>query len=399
MKIYLVGGAVRDSLLGLKIKDKDWVVVGCSYKKMLNMGFIPVGNDFPVFLHPLTKEEYSLARTERKKGKGYKGFFCNFSEKISLKEDLYRRDLTINAIAIDSKGIYYDPFNGIKDIRRRIIRHISYSFFEDPLRILRVARFFSFLFRLNFTIHNSTLFIMKKISNTDELFFLKPERIWKETEKSLISDNPELYFFILNKCNALNILFPEMKNIFFNKNIYKFFVIVFNKAVYMNVNIEIRFICMCFFFYETILSNNYFICKDFYLKKIKNFCFRLNIPKRFFLLFKCIYTVIYNITLYKKKNIYINKLLLDILYLIDAWRKKEIVYKLLLIIKIIKILPINNKKIFYLLDKYLLNIFFISYKIKFNFKYGKTYIEIKKNIYNIRLNNINYFLLKKNFIL
>ncbi|XKM13280.1 multifunctional CCA addition/repair protein [Orbaceae bacterium ac157xtp] len=214
MEIYLVGGAVRDKLLNLPIKDKDWVVVGATPQILLNKGFQQVGKDFPVFLHPQTKQEYALARTERKSGKGYKGFICDFNPNITLEEDLARRDLTINAIAMNSKGDVIDPFNGLSDLKNRILRHVSPAFAEDPLRVLRVARFAARFYKLGFSIAPETMKLMQLIVKNGEMQALTAERVWNETEKALATSSPEIYFLTLKECGALQILFPEIENLF-----------------------------------------------------------------------------------------------------------------------------------------------------------------------------------------
>lgn len=220
MKIYLVGGAVRNRLLNLPIKDRDWVVVGATPKQLLDRGFLQVGQDFPVFLHPKTKEEYALARTERKSGQGYKGFAFDFNAQITLEEDLIRRDLTVNAIAQDENDQLHDPFNGISDLNHKILRHVSEAFREDPLRVLRVARFAAELHVFGFKIAESTLQLMTEMALFGELRALTPERVWIETEKALRSDCPDVYFTVLNQCQALKILFPEMESLFDLKTSY-----------------------------------------------------------------------------------------------------------------------------------------------------------------------------------
>lgn len=210
MEIYLVGGAVRDKLLGLPVKDRDWMIVGATPEDLLAQGYQQVGKDFPVFLNPETKEEYALARTERKSGSGYTGFICDFSPHIRLEEDLIRRDLTINAIAQSADGKYHDPFGGIEDLNRRILRHISPAFAEDPLRVLRVARFAARFHHLGFTIAKETLALMQNLTEQGELEHLTTERIWLETEKALTEKNPEIYFDTLRKVGALKVLFPEL---------------------------------------------------------------------------------------------------------------------------------------------------------------------------------------------
>ena len=194
MKSYLVGGAVRDALLNLPVKDKDWVVVGASPAEMLALGFQQVGRDFPVFLHPDTQQEYALARTERKNGSGYTGFVCYAAPDVTLEQDLQRRDLTINAIAQDDEGRYYDPYNGRADIEQRQLRHVSAAFNEDPLRVLRVARFAARFAHLGFVIAGETLALMRSMAESGELSALTPERVWKETEKALETRTPQVYF-------------------------------------------------------------------------------------------------------------------------------------------------------------------------------------------------------------
>lgn len=210
MKVYLVGGAVRDSLLGLAVKDKDWVVVGETEASMKQQGFSQVGSDFPVFLHPESKQEYALARTERKNGKGYTGFTVNSSQGIALEEDLLRRDLTINAMAMDPNQQIIDPFNGQQDLQNRVLRHVSDAFQEDPLRVLRVARFAARYYSLGFSVANETMELMKQMVSNGELQHLVSERVWKETSRALMEDHPDVYFEVLRECGALDIWFPEL---------------------------------------------------------------------------------------------------------------------------------------------------------------------------------------------
>ncbi|HHF4962930.1 multifunctional CCA addition/repair protein [Haemophilus influenzae] len=210
MKVYLVGGAVRDQLLGLPVKDRDWIVVGTDPATLLSLGYQQVGKDFPVFLNPKTKEEYALARTERKSSAGYTGFICNFSPTITLEQDLIRRDLTINAMAQSEDGEIIDPYGGKQDLENRILRHISPAFSEDPLRVLRVARFAARYHSLGFKIASETLALMTELALSGELQHLTTERIWLETEKALNEKNPEIYFETLHKTGALSVLFSEI---------------------------------------------------------------------------------------------------------------------------------------------------------------------------------------------
>lgn len=210
MKTYLVGGAVRDQLLQHPYSEKDWVVVGATPEQMLALGFQAVGKDFPVFLHPQTKEEYALARTERKSGPGYTGFECHADPGVSLEEDLLRRDLTINAIAQDENGRLIDPYHGREDLQAKCLRHVSPAFVEDPLRVLRVARFYARYAHLGFTVAAETVDLMRRIADSGELETLSAERVWKEFEKALGETSPTAFFEVMNQCHALQAIMPEL---------------------------------------------------------------------------------------------------------------------------------------------------------------------------------------------
>lgn len=210
MEIYLVGGCVRDKLLGLKTKDHDWVVVGATAEELLKLDYKQVGKDFPVFLHPKTREEYALARTERKTAAGYSGFNFHAAADVTLEEDLIRRDLTINAIAEADNGDLIDPFNGQADIKEKILRHVSPAFIEDPVRILRLARFAARFANLDFTIAEETQQLMREMVNNGEVDSLVPERVWQETMRALGEKTPARYFEVLRDCGALKKLFPEI---------------------------------------------------------------------------------------------------------------------------------------------------------------------------------------------
>ena len=214
MKVYEVGGAVRDALLGLTIKERDWVVVGSSAEELLAQGYRPVGKDFPVFLHPRSGEQYALARTERKIGPGYTGFAFDTSAEVTLEQDLARRDLTINAMARDDDGQIIDPWGGRKDLANRVLRHVSTAFREDPLRVLRVARFAARFKNLGFTVADETTQLMREIVDSGELEALRPERVWQETLKALQEERPEVYFEVLRECGALARVFPEIEALF-----------------------------------------------------------------------------------------------------------------------------------------------------------------------------------------
>jgi tRNA nucleotidyltransferase (CCA-adding enzyme) len=214
MQTFLVGGAVRDRLLGLAVRDRDYVVVGGRPQDLLDLGYKPVGKDFPVFLHPQTNEEYALARTERKTGRGYHGFAFDTAADVTLEDDLRRRDLTINAIAEDDSGALIDPFGGAADLRDHILRHVSPAFAEDPVRVLRVARFASRFGARGFRIADETLALMRQIVQAGEADHLQAERVWAETQKALGEPTPSAFLHALRDCGALKVLFPEVDALF-----------------------------------------------------------------------------------------------------------------------------------------------------------------------------------------
>jgi len=214
MKIYLVGGAVRDSLLNLPIKDKDYVVVGAEPQELLAQGYAQVGKGFPVFLHPETKQEFALARLERKTAPGHTGFEIISSKDVTLEEDLSRRDLTINAIAQTEDGELVDPYGGQHDIDEKVLRHVSPAFVEDPLRVLRVARFAARFAHLGFTVAAETMALMQEISRSGEIELLPKERLWSETELAMRAATPAAYVSVLKECGALEILLPEVMRLF-----------------------------------------------------------------------------------------------------------------------------------------------------------------------------------------
>ncbi|MBT8129463.1 MAG: multifunctional CCA addition/repair protein [Gammaproteobacteria bacterium] len=214
MEIYLVGGAVRDELLGYPYQEKDWVVVGATPDEMLTAGYRQVGRDFPVFLHPETGEEYALARTERKTSPGYKGFDVHATPDVSLEEDLLRRDLTINALAKDETANIIDPFNGLEDLNDRVLRHVSPAFSEDPVRILRVARFAARYDHLGFVVADETMRLMKTMVDNGEVDALVPERVWQEMQKALTERTPSRFIEVLRECGALKRILPELDILF-----------------------------------------------------------------------------------------------------------------------------------------------------------------------------------------
>ena len=214
MQVYLVGGAVRDGLLGRELRERDYVVVGADADELVRAGYRPVGRDFPVFLHPETHFEYALARRERKTGPGYRGFVTEFSPDITLEEDLLRRDLTINAMAQREDGSLVDPYGGQKDLAARVLRHVSTAFSEDPVRILRVARFAARFAPEGFRVHESTRELMRGMVAAGEVAALVPERVWQETERALGESQPQVFFEVLRDCGALAVIFPEVDALF-----------------------------------------------------------------------------------------------------------------------------------------------------------------------------------------
>lgn len=250
MQVYLVGGAVRDGLLNLTVYDRDWVVVGSSPQEMLDKGFKQVGKDFPVFLHPKTKEEYALARMERKSGQGYHGFEMDYDSHVTLEEDLIRRDLTINAMAQDEQGHIIDPYQGQQDLQDKVLRHVSEAFAEDPLRVLRVARFAAKLAPLGFQVAPSTLQLMNEMTESGELSALTPERVWQEVVKALSTDTPSVFFEVLDAVGALKVLFPELKALqgveqpvkyHPEGDVWRHTMMVLDQACQLSDDIEVRF--------------------------------------------------------------------------------------------------------------------------------------------------------------
>ena len=214
MKKYLVGGAVRDALLGLPVHEQDWVVTGATPEEMAERGYRPVGKDFPVFLHPQTKEEYALARTERKTARGYHGFAFFAGPEVTLEDDLIRRDLTVNAMAQDADGTLIDPYGGQRDLKEKILRHVSPAFAEDPVRILRVARFATRFAPMGFRIADETIALMRQMVNEGEADALVPERVWRECERALMHEKPSTFFSTLHECGALARVMPEIDALF-----------------------------------------------------------------------------------------------------------------------------------------------------------------------------------------
>ena len=244
MQIYKVGGAVRDRLLGRPVNDIDWLVVGASVEQMQALGYRPVGADFPVFLHPRSGEEYALARTERKSGRGYGGFTFHASPEVTLEEDLTRRDLTINAMAEDAQGNIRDPYNGQQDLKDRILRHVSPAFAEDPLRVLRVARFAARYAPLGFRVADETLALMRQISESGELQALTAERSWKEIERALMEPRPQVFIQVLRECGALKELMPEVAALFEKSGNGTHTLAVLEQAALAEQPLHVRWACL-----------------------------------------------------------------------------------------------------------------------------------------------------------
>jgi tRNA nucleotidyltransferase (CCA-adding enzyme) len=250
MQVYLVGGAVRDERLGLPVKERDWCIVGATPEELVNEGYRQVGKDFPVFLHPETNEEYALARTERKTAAGYHGFEFDTSPDVTIEEDLSRRDFTINALAVDSNDRLIDPFNGQQDLDKRLIRHVSEAFVEDPVRILRAAKFAARYAHLGFRIAPGTRDLMRQIVANGEADALVPDRVWKETEAALAGPNPQLFFEALRSCGALRVVYPEVDALFGVPQPFKWHpeidtgmhtMMVVEQSAYLSDDIEVRF--------------------------------------------------------------------------------------------------------------------------------------------------------------
>ncbi|WP_419238093.1 multifunctional CCA addition/repair protein [Photobacterium leiognathi subsp. mandapamensis] len=294
MQTYLVGGAVRDTLLGLTVTDKDWVVVGTTPEAMLAAGFEQIGSDFPVFLHPKTKQEHALARTERKSGHGYTGFVCYSAPDVTLEQDLLRRDLTINAIAQAPNGDLIDPYHGQQDITNKVLRHVSPAFAEDPLRVLRVARFAARFAHLGFTVAPETMALMQEMVVSGELASLTPERVWKEWEKSLSSDDPQMFLTVLRQCGALAIVMPEIDALFGVPQPEKWHpeidcgihtLLVAKKAAELNTDKTIRFAAQVHDLGKALspkddLPHHKMHCRDG-IKPIKALCQRLRVPNEY----------------------------------------------------------------------------------------------------------------------
>jgi tRNA nucleotidyltransferase (CCA-adding enzyme) len=333
LKTYLVGGAVRDQLLNIPVYDKDWVVVGATPEDMLNQGYRSVGKDFPVFLHPETQEEHALARQERKSGHGYQGFECHFSPDVTLKEDLLRRDLTINAMAQDSQGNIVDPYNGQLDLQSKTLRHVSDAFTEDPLRVLRVARFASRFHHLGFQVAEETIELMMHIAESGELDYLTAERVWKETERALTEQSPWIFFEVLRRCNALSAIFPEIEQLFGVPQRKEFHpeidtgihtLMVLEQSALLSSSLDVRFAALTHDLGKGITPEDILprhIGHEFKgLPLVKELCSRLKVPnkpKELSLLVCEFHTQCHTAFQLKPSTV------LKLLDKLDAWRKPE----------------------------------------------------------------------------
>lgn len=333
MKSYLVGGAVRDALLKLPVKDKDWVVVGATPQEMLDAGYQQVGRDFPVFLHPKSHEEYALARTERKSGFGYTGFSCYAAPDVTLEQDLLRRDLTINAMAQDDDGTIIDPYNGLSDLKMRVLRHVSPAFNEDPLRVLRVARFAARYAHLSFRIADETLALMREMTAAGELEHLTPERVWKETENALGSRNPQVYFMVLRECGALKVLFPELDILFgvpapakwhpeIDTGIHV--LMTLSMAAMLSPDLDVRFATLCHDLGKGLTPKHLWPRHHGHgpagVRLVGNLCARLKVPNELRDLAKLVaeyHDLIHTLPILKPQTI------VKLFDAIDAWRKPQ----------------------------------------------------------------------------
>lgn len=340
MQTYLVGGAVRDKLLNLSVKDKDWLVVGATPEQMQSLGYQQVGRDFPVFLHPKTHEEYALARTERKKGSGYTGFICHFTPEITLEEDLARRDLTINAMAMDNDGTLYDPYLGQQDLKARILRHVSPAFIEDPLRVLRVARFAARFTHLGFSIADETMQLMRDIVEAGELAHLTAERVWQEWQRSLSYDNPEVFIQVLRDCGALEVVIPELNTLFSVPEKLKWHpegdtglhtLLVIKQITQLSQEPSIRFAAQLHDLGKALTDKeswpSHYQHELLGLDAIKNLCTRLKVPNEYKEL--ALLVCRYHMTIHRAEELR-NKTFIKLFDGLDLWRKPERLEPLLL---------------------------------------------------------------------
>ncbi len=333
MQIFLVGGAVRDKLLNYPTSEKDWLVVGSSVKSMLEQGFKQVGKDFPVFLHPKTGEEYALARQERKISTGYHGFEVDTGEEITLEQDLMRRDLTINAMAMDEKGQIIDPYHGQRDLKAKCLRHVSPAFAEDPLRILRVARFAARYHHLGFSIAPETLDLMTQLAKTGELKSISAERVWTETRRAMAEKSPQIYFETLKACHALADWFPEVDCLWGIPNPEKWHpeidtgihtMMVLEQSALLSDNPKTRFAAVCHDLGKGVTPKSEWPSHKGHEKNglplIETLCARLRVPKDFKQLAKIVSE--FHLHLHKIEQLKPSTIV-KLLEKTDAFRNKE----------------------------------------------------------------------------
>ena len=341
MKVYLVGGAVRDKLLGYPVKERDWVVVGATPKQMLEQGYQQVGRDFPVFLHPKTKEEYALARTERKMGAGYYGFECDFNPHVTLEEDLVRRDLSINAMAIDTDGQLIDPYNGQQDLQAKVLRHVSPAFIEDPVRVLRIARFCARYHHLGFQVANETRSLMYQMVINGDLEHLVPERVWQEWYRSLEERDPNQFILLLRSCGALRVVIPELDYLFGVPNSLQYHpevdtgihsLLVLNAVVLMSDDPMIRFAALVHDLGKACTSMEawpaHYGHDDSGVAVIDQLCERLRIPtdyRKFAIMVSRFHLKIHR--LYEMQA----SMIVTVLEQVDAFRRPQLFYNLLVV--------------------------------------------------------------------
>lgn len=339
MQTYLVGGAVRDTLLNRTVTERDWVVVGATPDQLKAQGFQQVGKDFPVFLHPETKEEYALARTERKTAKGYTGFETDSSASITLEDDLLRRDLTVNAMAMDCEGRIIDPYGGQTDLEAKLLRHVSPAFVEDPLRVIRVARFAARYHSYGFSVASETLQLMKEITHQGELKHLSPERVWKETARALLEPNPEVYIQVLKDCSALKALMPELEALWGVPNPPKWHpeidtgihtLMVVQQSAKLSDTLPVRFAALVHDLGKALTPSEHWPShrghETLGLPAIKTFCQRLKVPNdcRDLALLVCeFHTHVHRALTLKPATI------VKVFDRCDAWRKPERFYDML----------------------------------------------------------------------
>lgn len=333
MQTYLVGGAVRDQLLNYPVKERDWVVVGATVEEMLKLGYQQVGKDFPVFLHPKTKDEHALARTERNIALGYRGFEVHASADVTLEEDLIRRDLTINAIAQDEAGKLYDPYNGQADIENKLLRHVSPAFSEDPVRVLRVARFAARYAHLGFSVAEETNELMRSMVESGEVNSLVAERVWQEFHKALGERNPEVFINVLRDCGALKVILPEIDTLFgvpqpieyhpeIDTGIHT--IMVLQQATLLSAEPITRFAALCHDLGKALTAKQNWPSHHGHeaggLKPIRQLCNRLRVPKNFLEL-ACI-TAEFHLHVHRAFEIK-NSTLLRTIEKLDGLRKPE----------------------------------------------------------------------------